>query len=140
MKGANWLAIATAFVGAFLLILGVAAAWAFREIDSIVAPDIGPYSSGADVAKLRSLGPHLYLTASEGLIFGTIAVISSIGLALRQQWAARVLLPSSVLLALSACILLAMDPGAWDSQGVLIAYCVLYWLYLRSLSRDRKQP
>jgi hypothetical protein len=138
MKSTRWLALAVAVVGIFLLAEGAMAVWSLDATDSIAASPIGPYSTPEDIAWARSLRPLLFLVSGEGLVFGFIAILCAVGLVLRRNWPPRVLLPSSVILALCAAAAIAIAPHTWDMQGLFILFCALYWWELRNAPHKGK--
>jgi len=58
----------------------------------------------------------------------------------RRTWARQLLLVSSVLLGLVATIAIAMLPREWDTQGVFIVLCALFWWEERKWRQDEFAP
>jgi uncharacterized membrane protein len=71
--------------------------------------------------------PAMYVVSLQGLLFGSIGLVSAIGLLGNRSWARRMLLVASVALALSALVAIGIAPQRWDTQGVLVLFCACLW-------------
>jgi predicted MFS family arabinose efflux permease len=69
----------------------------------------------------------MYVVAAEGLLFGVIAIVGAIAVLAEKRWARRLLLVASILLTLTAVVVIVMAPQKWDTQGIFIAWCLLLW-------------
>jgi hypothetical protein len=127
MKNQRWLAAFAGVVAIFLLIEGGWTAWIIDAVHHLEVIPGTPFATAEDVALAKSYLPVMYVVAIEGLLFGAIAAVGSIGLLTGKLWARRVLLVASVLLALTAGVAIAMAPQQWDTQGLFILFCGLLW-------------
>ena len=134
MNSQRWLAGFAGVVALFLLIEGAWTAWIAEGVRHVEAGSY-PFATADDVAWARSHLLGMYLVVAEGLLFGTIAAICAVALFVGRPWARRLLLMASVLLALTAMVVIAVAPQQWDTQGVFIVFCVLLWLEARKWRR-----
>lgn len=121
------LAAFTTIVAIFLLIEG---GWATWTIDAVEKLEPGPGTAFATVEAVAWAKGHLpamYVMAIQGLLFGVIAVIGAIGLLAGRVWARRMLLVASVLLVLTASVVVGMAPRKWDTQVIFVLFCALLW-------------
>jgi hypothetical protein len=136
MKNHRWLAAFTAVVAIFLLIEGGWTAWTIDAVHRLEVIPGTPFATADDVAWAKSYLPAMYVVATEGLLFGAIALVGAVGLLTEKLWARRMLLVASILLALTAAIAIGMAPKQWDTQGIFILFCVLLWWESRKWRRE----
>jgi uncharacterized membrane protein len=136
MKNHQGLATFTAVVAIFLLIEGGWAVWTIDAVRQLEVVPGTPFATADDVAWAKSYLPAMYVVATEGLLFGAIAIIGTVGLLMKKPWAHRMLLLASILLALTAAIAIGMAPRKWETQGVFIVFCALLWWQSRKCRRD----
>jgi hypothetical protein len=123
----RWLAAFTTIVAIFLLIEGGWTAWTIDAVNKLEAVPGTAFATAEAVAWAKSYLPAMYVVAIQGLLFGAIAVIGAIGLLAGRVWAHRMLLVASVLLALTAAVVVGMPPHKWDTQVIFVSFCVLLW-------------
>lgn len=127
MKDQRWLAASTGVVAIFLLIEGGWTAWTIDAVHHLEVIPGTPFSTAEEVAWAKSHLRAMYVVAIEGFLFGVIAVVGAVGLLTGKLWARRMLLVASVLLTLTAAVVIAMAPQKWDMQGLFVLFCVLLW-------------
>ena len=123
------LALFSAVVGIFLLITG-----SFATYGLILASDVEPYTAASpydamiaeNIARIQEIKPFLYLSAAQGLGLGSAAFFAAVALWTRRLWAVGFLVACSILLVVTAVVLVAATL-TWSIQALYIAWCALLW-------------
>lgn len=108
--------------------------WTVAAVHQLEVVPGTPFATVEDLAWAKSHLPALLLFATEGILFGAIAVVAAFGLIRAQLWARTLLLATSVLLAVTAVVAIAVAPRQWDTQAVFILFCALLWWEARTWS------
>jgi len=126
----RWLAIFSAIVGIFLVVVGGVAAWGIEAAGSVTIDPLSPFGTKEHVEWAKSAIPIFWLIAVEGLGLGSVAFVSAAGLLRHRSWALRTLVAGSVALAFLSLAIIIFAPRTWDIQIFFLAFSGLLWWQL----------
>ncbi len=126
----RWLAIFSAIVGVFLVIVGSVAAWGIVAAGSVTLDPLSPFGTKEHVEWAKSATRIFWLITVEGLGLGAVAFVSAVGLLRHRRWALPTLVTGSVVLALLSVAIIIVAPDSWDIQIFFLALSGLLWWQL----------
>lgn len=121
------LAAFTIIVAIFLLIEGGWTIWTIGAVEKLEPVPGTAFATAEAVTWAKDHLPAMYVTAIQGLLFGVIALMGAFGLLAGRLWPYRMLLVASVLLVLTAAVVIGMEPRKWDTQVIFVLFCALFW-------------
>ena len=92
----RWMAIFSAIVGVFLVIVGGVGVLGIDAANSAIRDPLSPYGTREHVEWAKSTLPAFWLIAVEGLGLGVVAFVAAVGLLRHRKWGLRTLIAGSV--------------------------------------------